>query len=260
MALLQDLATMKLLNEGEPGMKPRIIIFHTMVGGLKACENFFRSSSNLESHFGVGGSTDGDLDGVIWQFVDTAQTADANFKANAFAISIETSDGGDPGRPWSPKQVDALVRLTRRLSALHDIPLRVVTSWNDPVGGLGWHTMFGAPGKWTPVAKNCPGPVRIAQLKNEIFPALGIGAAAQGPVIDPGPGGFPGVLLKRGSQGEHVCRVQARLRALGHHVAEVPGCPFGPQTETAVKAFQGQHNLTADGKVGKDTWTALFAT
>lgn len=40
---------------------------------------------------------------------------------------------------------------------------------------------------------------------------------------------FPEVVLKRGSSGEAVCRVQARLRELGHAVASVPGCPFGPQ-------------------------------
>ena len=251
MALLHDIATMKLLNEPEPNMKPRMIIFHTLVGSLRGAENFFKKSTNLESHFGVGGSADGDLDGAIWQFVDTEREADANRRANKFAISIETSDGGDPSRPWSPKQIDALLRLTRRLSTLHNIPLRVVTTWNDPVGGLGWHVMFGAPGPWTPVAKSCPGPVRIAQLKNTVFPALGI----TGPIR--GPSGFPG-LLKRGSSGDHVCRVQARLRALGHQIADVPGCPFGPQTQKAVEDFQRQRGLAVDGKVGQDTWTALF--
>lgn len=69
---------------------------------------------------------------------------------------------------------------------------------------------------------------------------------------------FPGVALKRGDKGPNVCRVQDRLRHLGHHIDQVAGCPFGPQTEGAVKAFQATHHLQASGRVGRDTWKALF--
>lgn len=73
-----------------------------------------------------------------------------------------------------------------------------------------------------------------------------------------GPPPFPGVVLKRGSNGSDVCRVQARLRKLGHAIDSLPGCPFGPQTEAAVKAFQRSRNLEDDGKIGRLTWLALF--
>jgi peptidoglycan hydrolase-like protein with peptidoglycan-binding domain len=33
---------------------------------------------------------------------------------------------------------------------------------------------------------------------------------------------------------------------------------FGPKTEAAVRAFQSNENLTVDGIVGKQTWTALL--
>lgn len=85
-----------------------------------------------------------------------------------------------------------------------------------------------------------------------------IEVASPAPPLPPPPPPFPGAVLKRGSSGEAVCRVQARLRELGHAVASVTGCPFGPQTEAAVKDFQRQHRLTDDGKVGRTTWLALF--
>lgn len=69
---------------------------------------------------------------------------------------------------------------------------------------------------------------------------------------------FPGTILKKGSKGGEVCVVQERLRVLGHGIDRVAGCPFGPQTEAAVIAFQTQRGLSADGRVGVNTWTALF--
>lgn len=71
---------------------------------------------------------------------------------------------------------------------------------------------------------------------------------------------FPGVVLKRGSDGPDVCLVQERLRELGHSIDSRPGCPFGPQTEKAVKAFQQSQGLEDDGRVGKLTWLALFGS
>lgn len=50
---------------------------------------------------------------------------------------------------------------------------------------------------------------------------------------------FPGVALARGvAKGDDVCRIQTRLRQLGFTIGVVTGCPFGPQTEAAVIAFQ----------------------
>ena len=157
--------------ESQLRITPRVVIVHTMVGSLLGTDQLFRTKSGLESHFGIGAPTDGaDLDGVIFQWMDTDRRADANLNANAFAVSIETSDGGDESRPWSPKQLDALIRLIGALCDHHGIPRRICDRADG--SGLGWHVMFGAPGPWTPVAKTCPGPVRIAQLKDTVFPAV----------------------------------------------------------------------------------------
>ena len=69
---------------------------------------------------------------------------------------------------------------------------------------------------------------------------------------------FPGI-LSLGDSGGHVCTLQTRLRELGHAIDQVPGCPFGPQTEAAVIAFQQSQGLDDDGVVGSLTWKSLFA-
>lgn len=65
-------------------------------------------------------------------------------------------------------------------------------------------------------------------------------------------------LYRRGSRGQPVKKIQARLKQLGHYRGPVDG-DFGPGTERAVKAFQRAQDLTADGKVGKKSWDRLFA-
>ncbi|HKE98848.1 MAG TPA: peptidoglycan recognition family protein [Actinomycetes bacterium] len=174
MAIFPDVAAVRLLPDArsEPRITPRLIIVHTMVGSLRGTEAHFRRRDVVvESHFGIGGPTDGaSLDGAIWQWQDTGRQADANYRANAFAVSIETSDGGNPSRPWSPRQLDALDRLIRAVARRHRIPLRQATRWDG--SGLGWHVMWGAPSQWTPVAKTCPGPVRIRQFTHTVLPRL----------------------------------------------------------------------------------------
>lgn len=61
------------------------------------------------------------------------------------------------------------------------------------------------------------------------------------------------VVLRIGSEGDGVHELQ---RALG---IGVDG-GFGPATERAVKAFQANHGLTADGIVGDKTWDAIRRT
>ena len=56
-------------------------------------------------------------------------------------------------------------------------------------------------------------------------------------------------ILRPGSQGSDVERLQQDLSALGYEV-EING-NFDENTEAAVKKFQQQHNLGVDGVVGE---------
>src|SRR5699024_3128610 len=62
--------------------------------------------------------------------------------------------------------------------------------------------------------------------------------------------------LRMGSQGSDVRRLQRLLREEGFNPGSIDGI-FGPQTQRAVIAFQRSENLTPDGIVGVNTWTAL---
>jgi peptidoglycan hydrolase-like protein with peptidoglycan-binding domain len=64
-------------------------------------------------------------------------------------------------------------------------------------------------------------------------------------------------MLRRGSEGELVKRVQQAL-VEGHCEIELPiDGSFGPRTEAAVKAFQLGAALAQDGIIGPKTWKAL---
>lgn len=66
-------------------------------------------------------------------------------------------------------------------------------------------------------------------------------------------------MLQKGSKGEQVKTLQRLLIMLGYSCgsAGVDG-DFGNGTLNAVKAYQKANKLSADGIVGKDTWTALL--
>lgn len=64
--------------------------------------------------------------------------------------------------------------------------------------------------------------------------------------------------LRRGSKGEFVTMLQTELIRLGYALPKygIDG-DFGKETEMAVKQFQQDNLLTADGVVGPNTWKAL---
>lgn len=167
----------------EPRITPRILVFHTMVGYLRGTDSLFRRQgyTGTESHFGVGGPWDGSaLDGAVWQWQSIDYQADAQNAGNAYATSIETSDGGEPLRGWSAKQLNALVGIGVWWCTQTSAPARLVSSTAQ--SGIGYHAQFRA---WAPDGRTCPGRTRIAQLVDIVIPR--IAAALRSPTPTPVP-------------------------------------------------------------------------
>lgn len=254
MALYPAAKQMLLPESGsQPKITPRIAILHS-AAGRGSLYKFFLNSSNLESHFWVSEA------GVVEQYIDTGVRADANLHANSFAISIETESSPSATERWSPAQAAAIVNLLDWICKTHNIPRVLVPTWDG--AGIGYHIQFGAPGKWTPVNKSCPGPERIKQTKNEIIPAVAKGAV---PVAKPWVAPeFPGYTLKVGMVNKNVATLKVLLIAAGYgdgvNVKGPAANVFGPGTGRAVQRAMVDYYKTTGKKgtpnksVGPVTW------
>jgi peptidoglycan hydrolase-like protein with peptidoglycan-binding domain len=74
-------------------------------------------------------------------------------------------------------------------------------------------------------------------------------------LIRKAPVGLP--ILKRGSKGELVSRVQLRLIISGDYQDTIDG-DFGLATEEAVKSLQRRNRTAVDGIIGNGTWLELI--
>lgn len=63
-------------------------------------------------------------------------------------------------------------------------------------------------------------------------------------------------LLRLGSRGSDVIKLQAALNALGYDCGAADGI-FGVKTEAAVRRFQRAQQLAVDGVAGRMTWAAI---
>jgi hypothetical protein len=155
-------------SDSQQAIRPTQLLVHSIVGPWTARRTYeyWRDSTNLESHFGIGYAGD------IAQYIGTETRADANAAANrrpdgTGAISIETASNLTATDPWTEQQVEELIKVGVWAHQRHGIPLRLCRSANDP--GFGWHKMFDA---WNPAAHSCPGPARIEQFKKVVFPGI----------------------------------------------------------------------------------------
>jgi len=162
-------------SDDQPAIRPTQLIMHSIAApwAPKRTYEYWRDSTNLESHFGLG------YNGSIAQFIGTETRADANYKANlradgSGAVSIETASNDDASDPWTPEQIEQLIRLGVWLHQRHGIPLRVCQTWDDP--GFGYHRLHAA---WAVSGTDCPGDARVQQFKKTIFPGIVARATGQ---------------------------------------------------------------------------------
>lgn len=144
----------------DPRIEARIGILHVDAGNVYNLHDYFEDrSGGIESHGHIP------KDGSLFQYRDTGWEADANYKANPFALSFETQGYGEG--LWTDPQILMIKRVMLWAVTAHGIPLRKVTSWNDPRGGWGYHIQFP---EWHPKPKSCPGPDRIKQFNRILVP------------------------------------------------------------------------------------------
>lgn len=155
-------------SDGQSLIVPDQFIVHSLAAPWTAQRTYeyWRDSSNLESHFGLGYAGD------LGQYIGTQTRADANAAANRRAnghgaVSLETASNTGATDPWTDEQVDVIVDLGIWLHEEHMIPLRICRTWDDP--GYGYHRLFS---EWNPSAHACPGAARIEQFRDLVFPRI----------------------------------------------------------------------------------------
>jgi hypothetical protein len=155
-------------SDSQAAIRPTQFIMHSIAAPWdeRRIYEFWRDSTNLESHFGL------DFDGSLGQFIGTQTKADANYRANlrpdgTGAISIETASNLEHTDPWTPSQAEELIKLGVWVHQTHGIPLRICRSWDDR--GYGYHALYP---EWSVSGTACPGAARIKQFKTIVFPGI----------------------------------------------------------------------------------------
>jgi LysM repeat protein len=147
---------------------PTQFVAHSIIAPwtVRQLYDYWRNSTNLESHFGIG------YDGSVAQYVDTSVRADANAYANNWALSVETASNTKGTDPWTDAQMESLLALMLWVHKTHKIPARLAPSYTAP--GFGYHKLHR---NWSKSGTVCPGVKRTAQFVDELMPALRKAAA-----------------------------------------------------------------------------------
>ncbi|MFE3762263.1 N-acetylmuramoyl-L-alanine amidase [Streptomyces sp. NPDC059104] len=256
-------------SDNQPAIRPTQFIMHSVAAPWdeERIYEYWRDSTNLESHFGL------DYDGSIAQFIGTQTRADANYRANlrpdgTGAVSIETASDDDASDPWTPEQIEQLILLGVWLHQEHGIPLRVCRDASDP--GYGYHRLHA---DWAVSGTDCPGDQRVEQFNDVVFP--GIVRRAGGTPSSPPPAA-PSVSLSRliaaaksdppksGTPVSYsgVQAVEQALVAEGLLSPSLADGHFGTATVTAYAKWQrrqGYSGTDADGIPGRASLVVLAA-
>lgn len=155
-------------SDDQAAIRPTQFIIHSIAApwNTRRIYEYWRDSTNLESQFGLGYSD------RPAQYIGTETRADANYRANrrsdgTGAVSIETASNLKHTDPWSPSQIEELIKLGVWLHYQHGIPLRICRTASDP--GYGYHRLHA---DWSVGGTDCPGDARVKQFKEIVFPGI----------------------------------------------------------------------------------------
>lgn len=189
----------KFLSGGKLISPPNRTNVHTQ-GGSGSLYGYYSATNRPSSHGWVS------YTGLVEQYVDTANKAEADLDGNDATISWEV-EGYD--EPYTQAQIDALIPLLSWTLDAHGIWRQIAWSsqTNESSKGLSWHRL-GIDGNFPALpsryagrkqrgggmhysssfGKVCPGNARIDQLFDIVFPAvLGVPTTPVIPVNNPIP-------------------------------------------------------------------------
>ncbi|MFH0244551.1 peptidoglycan-binding protein [Streptomyces sp. HK10] len=218
-----------------PGRSSAIthVVVHVTQGSYAGSISWFQNpSSNVSAHYVIRSS-----DGEVTQTVRDRDTAWHARSGNPYSIGLEHEGYVDNPSWFTDAMYRSSAALTRHLCDRYGIPKdrshivgHVEVPGND-------HTDPGPNWNWT----------YYMQLVRD------------GDATAPVQLNFTSYsTLRSGSTGAQVKAAQHLLNSHGFDAGTVDGV-FGSGTESAVRAFQNNRSLTADGVVGARTWTALLS-
>ena len=183
-------ARQRLIPPGtnDPPIIPIGIIWHTDAGDSKSLYGYFNGpSGGIESHLHFPKV------GAPEQYRDFGHEADANYHANSFLINgkrygfISGETQGLATDLWNDHQLSEMKKFM--LWARQNLHVALSKCVGPYSPGVGYHTMWGSPGPWTPYAKDCPGKHRIEQFGNDLVPWMKSVTSAGGSTGTPPAGG-----------------------------------------------------------------------
>lgn len=150
-------------SDSQVAIQPTQFILHSVTApwSIERIYEYWRDSTNLESHFGLG------YDGRLGQYIGTHTRADANAAANNRALSLESASNTGATDPWTDEQIETLVRVMDWAAREEGIPRRICRTDTDP--GFGYHRQFAS---WNPNGHSCPGDARVRQFKEILMPRV----------------------------------------------------------------------------------------
>ncbi|KRV49117.1 amidase [Wenjunlia vitaminophila] len=206
------------------------VVVHVTQGSYAGTISWFQNpSSDVSAHYVVRSS-----DGEVTQMVRDADTAWHARGGNSYSIGIEHEGYVDNPSWFTDAMYRSSAALTAHLCNRYGIPKdRTHIVGHSEVPGND-HTDPGPNWNWSYYMQLVGGTNTV----NLDFAAYST--------------------QRVGSTGAQVKAVQQLLNTQGFDAGTVDGI-FGSRTESAAKAFQTARGLSADGVVGRGTWTALLS-